>query len=444
MTINMLRGSLWDKMLLFAVPLALTAMLQQIFNTADVLVLGQFVGKEAMAAVGNNVAFIGILVSLFMGLSLGANVLIAQKIGGRSPGEARRAVHTALPLALLSGLGLMLVSLPLTSPLMDVMDVPAEVRDMAESYLFIYLFSIPLSSVYNFEAAIFRSVGDTLTPLLALLAGTLANAALDLALVGPFGGAGVAWATVASLALSAAMLLVALLRRKGIIRLRPRHFQLDKKSLSFIARVGLPAGLQGMVFCLSNLVVQSAINSLGADAMAGCAAAFTLEINVFCVVTSFGQAATTFVGQNFGARKFVRCRRATWVSIGLNSLILSCSIALILLFDRQILSLFNNDPRVIDFGVTRLLYICGPQVINCFLEGFCGALRGYGISMPPALISLVCVCGVRVVWVYTIFARMPSFEVLMSCYVVSWILTTLLIAAFYFFVMHRMKVARVV
>lgn len=442
--IDMLRGSLWDKIILFALPLALTGVMQQLLNAADVFTLGQFVGKNAMAAVGNNISMVGLIVSLMMGLSLGANVVIAQNIGAQKINRAHAAVNTAFVLAIGTGFFFCIVAELLVTPIFYFLEVPSNVVDMAEAYLRIFLSGLPAISLYNFEAAIFRAKGDTQTPLIALAVASGVNILLNLLFVLQFnlGIAGVAAATVIANVVSAIILFIILLKSEGVIKLNLNALIIDKAELFEIIRIGLPAGIQGMVFSLSNLLIQAAINSLGADAMAASAAAFTIEINVFCIMNGFGQAATTFVGQNYGAGNLTRCKRATWVSMGLSAVFMQTLCFFILFFAEEVLSLFNSDPEVIRLGVIRLWYIVLPELINVLMEGLSGALRGYGISLTPAVITLICVCGVRVVWVFTAFAKIPTYATLMAVYPISWFLTTIFLVAAYSYHMKRLKHAR--
>ena len=442
--IDMLHGSLWNKIILFALPLALTGVMQQLLNAADVVTLGKFVGKHAMAAVGNNISMVGLIVSLLMGLSLGANVVIAQNIGAKRIDRAHAAVSTAFVLATAAGFFFCAVGEFLVAPIFYFLEVPKSVVAMAETYLRIFLLGLPAMSLYNFQAAIFRSKGDTRTPLIALAIASGVNIVLNLLFVLQFdlGVAGVASATVLANVVSAIILFRELLKAEGVIKLDFNALHVDKEELFEIVRIGLPAGVQGMVFSLSNLLIQAAINSLGADAMAASAAAFTIEINVFCVVNGFGQAATTFVGQNYGASNLPRCKRVTWLSMGLSAIFMQTLCFVILFFAEEVLSLFNNDPKVIRLGVIRLWYIVAPEIINVVMEGLSGALRGYGISMTPAVITLVCVCGVRVVWVFTAFRSIPTYATLMAVYPISWLITTIFLIAAYFYHMKNLKPAR--
>ncbi|MBQ6006277.1 MAG: MATE family efflux transporter [Selenomonadaceae bacterium] len=440
----MLHGSLWDKIILFALPLAITGVMQQLLNAADVVTLGKFVGKHAMAAVGNNISMVGLISSLMMGLSLGANVVIAQNIGAKRIDRAHSAVSTAFVLAIAAGIFFCILAEFLVAPIFYFLEVPSSVVDMAETYLRIFLLSLPAISLYNFQAAIFRSKGDTRTPLIALALASGVNILLNLLFVLQFdwGVAGVAAATVIANVVSAIILFHELLKAEGVIKLHLNALIVDREELFEIVRIGLPAGIQGMVFSLSNLLIQAAINSLGADAMAASAAAFTIEINVFCVVNAFGQAATTFVGQNYGAGNIQRCKRATWVSMGLSAIFMQTLCCIILFFAEEFLSLFNSDPEVIRLGVIRLWYIVLPELINVIMEGLSGALRGYGISMTPAVITLICVCGTRVIWVFTAFRHIPTYATLMAVYPISWFITAIFLIAAYSYHMKRLKPAR--
>ena len=410
--------------------------MQQLFNTADVAVLGQFVGKNAIAAVGNNTALVGMLISLLMGLSLGANVVIAQFIGAKKLSRVRDSVRTAFFLSIIMGVVICAAAEVLVTPIFKVLAVPDAVAPMAETYL------LPFISVYNFEAAIFRSKGDTQTPLIALALASFLNIALNLIFVAQFdfGINGVAWATTISNAVSAAILFYALLHSSGLVRLKLNAFKFDKPCLKEIVRIGLPAGIQGMVFSLSNLLIQAAINSLGPDAMAASAAAFTIEINVFCLTMGFGQAATTFVSQNYGAGNLPRCKQATWTALKINAILMLILSATILYFDETLVRFFNEDDEVVRLGVIRLWYIIAPELISVVMEIVSGALRGYGISLAPAVITLVCVCGIRITWVFTIFAKIPTYAALMAVYGISWFVTMIFLIAAYRYYVKKLKV----
>lgn len=424
--INMLEGSLWDKMIVFALPLAFTGMLQQLYNAADVAVLGRFVSDVAVAAVGNNVPVIGLIISFCMGLALGVNVVVARALGMKNDRKANEAVRTSFLTAIVFGVVALIIGQLLAGPAMQWLDVPAEVRDDALMYLRVYLLGMPFIAVYNFLAAVFRSQGDTQTPLWALLAASLFNIAGNLlaVLVFNWGIAGVALATVLANLLSSVILFVRLTHLEGPLRLVPSQlFQINSSALRSIVRIGWPAGIQGAVFSISNLVIQSAINSLGPEAMAGSVAAFTIEINVYCFINAFALAATTFVSQNYGARNLERCRRVMWTAMGLNMLATILMTTLVLIFGRNLLGIFTHNPEVIALGMIRIFWVVLPQPISVVMDTLSGCMRGYGYSMPPAMVTLIVICSVRLIWVYTAFPLSPSYETLMMVYPLSWIIT---------------------
>ena len=442
--INKLEGSLWDKIIVFALPIALTGILEQMFNAADVAVLGRFVSTEAMAAVGNNVPIVGLIVTLFLGLSLGANVVIAQYIGARRLAEASRAVHTSLVLSLLAGVSVTLMGEFFAAPLLSLLDVPDAVLPMATLYLRVFLFGMPFMSVYNFASAILRSHGDTGTPLIALLAASVLNIFLDLGFVHLFGMGvdGVAWGTVLSYLVAAFMLIRALRREEGVLRLDVRLLRMRRHHTKRIFVIGLPAAVQGMVFCFANLVIQAALNSLGAEVMAASAAAFTIEINMYCVIAAFQQACTTFVSQNYGAGNLPRCREVTRWSLRLNIVAMLVLGALILFFMRSLLRIFNADPTVVEIGVIRIVYVVVPEIFAVFIDIFSGSMRGYGYSLMPAVVTLVCICGVRLSWVWLVFPHHPTFETLMIIYPISWAVTSMFLYLLYRFYLKHLKVMR--
>lgn len=430
---DMLHGSITDKFLKFALPLVLTGVCQQLFTTADTIVLGQFTGKEAMAAVGSNAPVISMLVSLFLGLSLGANVVIAQAIGARKWLSARHAVHTSLLLGLVIGIVLTVIGELLTSTALEILAVPEEVMRPAETYLRIMLVCLPAMSLYNFAAAIFRSRGNGRTPLMALFVASVLNILLDIAsvLLLEDSVAGVAWGTVLANALSAIILIWALPYEPKPIQLDWRALHWSREELMKTLRIGLPAGIQGVVFALANILIQNAINSLGPDVMAASAAAYVIEINVYCLLLGLGQTTTTFVGQNYGAGNLRRCFRITRIAlvidiVAITALSLSCWF-----FARPILAFFTDDPAVIAFGIVRIFYVTIPQPLNGMIEVLSGALRGYGYSLPPALLALFTICGMRIVWLATVFRWQPDFSSLMLVYPTSWLLTVCLLFGVY-------------
>lgn len=440
--INMLEGSLWNKLIVFALPLAFTGMLQQLYNAADVAVLGRFVSDLAVAAVGNNVPVIGLIISFCMGLSLGVNVVVARALGMKNDRKASEAVRTSFLTAIVFGIIALIIGLVFSDAAMDWLEVPAEVRDHALIYLRVYLLGMPFIAIYNFLAAIFRSQGDTQTPLWALLAASLFNIAGNLfaVLVLDWGIAGVALATVLANLLSAIILFVKLTQIEGPLKLEVSQLlRVDSSSLKSIVSIGLPAGIQGAVYSLSNLVIQSAINSLGPAAMAGSVAAFTIEINVYCFINAFALAATTFVSQNYGARNLDRCYRVMWVTLGLNMCVTILMTALVLVFSRDLLGIFTNSEEVIALGLIRILWVVVPQPLSVVMDTLSGCMRGYGYSLPPAMVTLVVVCSVRLIWVYTAFPMAPTYETLMMVYPLSWVITMAGLIILYVRLIRRIK-----
>ncbi len=436
-TVNMTEGSIGDKLIQVALPLAATAVLQQMFNAADVAVVGRFAGKEAMAAVGSNTPVIGLMVNLFTGISLGTNVVIARMLGAKDERRVKDAVHTSILLAVLGGILLMLVGQGIARPLLTALSVPEEVLDQAVLYLRIYTCGFPVIFLYNFEAAILRSQGNTRTPLICLTLSGILNVILNLIFVIVFrmDVAGVALATVLSNVVSSSLLFVYLMRDKGVLRVEPKYLKISPDILREIIRIGLPAGMQGVLFSISNILIQSAINSLGADIMAGSAAAFNVEICAFFLLNAYVQTLTTFIGQNYGARKPQRCLRITRIAFA-QAMAFTMGISVVLLiFARPLLGLFNNEPAVIEAGLIRMRAILCFEYLDVLMEMFPGAMRGYGRSLPPAVISLIGVVGTRVLWVHLVFPQVHTFKGLVTVYPVTWIITASALAVAYF----RMK-----
>ena len=431
---DMLHGPLASKILLFAIPLACTGILQQLFNAADVMVIGRFVGKHAMAAVGSNSAFIGLMVNLFVGISLGANVIIARYTGQGNKEKVHQAVHVAILVALIGGIIMTVVGETVTNPLLVLLGVPDEVFALSRLYLRVYLLGMPVILLYNFESAIFRSQGNTKTPLICLTISGCVNVVFNLFFVLVCGRSvdGVALGTVLSNAISSVLLFILLVKSPSEVRIRKADMHLHKDVLKEMFRIGLPAGLQGCVFSISNIMVQSAINSLGADIMAGSSAAFNIEIMAYYLANSFGQACTTFIGQNHGAGNLERCKSVTHWSLFLATISTAIVSVLVVIFAPDLIRIFNSDPTVIENGAIRLYWIVGFECINMLIELFSGCMRGYGYSLVPALVALIGICGVRIIWIYTIFAAHHTFGTLMVVYPFSWVVTSIVLIGVYF------------
>ncbi len=430
-SMDMVNGSLGDKIVRYAIPLAVTGILQQLFNAADLAVVGRFSGKEAMAAVGSNAPVIGLLVNLFVGISLGSNVIIAKSIGQRDDENISKAVHTSVVVALLGGVFLAVLGEFLAPEIVKMLDVPGDVYPLAVKYLRIYLAGMPVILLYNFEAAIFRSCGNTQTPLAALVVSGVLNVILNLFFVLGLGMDvdGVATATVLSNLVSSILLLAALMKTELAIRIDLRKLRVHGHVLGQILKIGIPAGIQGMIFSFANLIIQSAVNSLGTTVMAASSAAFNLEVFSYYIMNSFGQACTTFVGQNYGAGKGDRCRKVLKLCLLQSFVSTAVSSVLILLFSTPLLGIFNTDPDVIAAGRIRLEYIFFAYLFSFAQETLSGYLRGFGVSFIPAACAVVGICGVRLTWIFTVFRQSPSFTTVMQVYPLSLGITAAVILA---------------
>jgi putative MATE family efflux protein len=418
---DLIHGPLAGSMAAYALPVALTGILQQLFNAADVAVVGRFVGTEAMAAVGTDSPLVALLINFFTGLSLGATVIIATAIGEQNKEKVHRGVHTSLLLSLIAGVLAAVIGEFAAVPVISMMDVPAEVFSMAVLYMRIYLAGLPVIVLYNFLSAVFRSAGNTEDPLLALVVSGVINVILNIFFVAGLGMDvdGVALATVISNAVSSVMLIILLSRAKSEIRLRWQEMKIDRAVMKKILRIGVPSGIQGMIFSIANIIIQTAINSLGTIIMAASSAAFNIEACAYYVVNAFGQACTTFVGQNNGAGNQKRCVRCLYDALGLDYVFTGVACVILLIFGRPILSLFNENPDVITYGYLRLEMIFFSFLFSIVQEVLSGYLRGYGISALPALLSVVGICGVRIFWIFSIFQRSPSLHTIMLAYPVS-------------------------
>ncbi len=431
---DLLNGPLWNKIPLFALPLAATGILEQLFNASDLAVVGNFAGAErtaAVAAVGANSPIINLLVNLFIGISLGANVVIANAVGRGDRETVRRTVHTAVLMSLIGGVLTAVLGELLSGWLLGLLKVPADVLPLALRYLRIYLLGMPVILLYNFEAAIFRSVGDTRTPLLALALSGVLNVALNLFFVAvlKLTVSGVAIATVLSNAVSAAILWGRLTRTGRDIRLEPKALALDRAVLGSILRIGLPAGIQSAVFSAANIVIQSAINSLGKTVMAASSAAYNIETFAYYLLTSFGQACTTFVGQNYGAGQIKRCKRTLLLCLGENYALTGTVMGVILLLGRPLLSVFDREPEVVELGYVRLAMVFGAYLFTILYDGMSGYLRGFGISAAPAALTMTGVCGVRLAWIFFVFPAHRTFRSIMLVFPISLAVTAVLIFA---------------
>lgn len=430
--IDMLNGSIWNMIPRYALPVAMTSILEQLFNASDIAVVGNFTGANgttAVAAVGANSSIIGLLVNLFVGIALGANVVIANSIGHNDNNTVHRAVHTSVIMSVAGGIMVTVIGELVASPLLKSLNVPDDVFPYALLYLRIYLLGMPVILLYNFESAIFRSIGETKIPLEALAISGVINVILNLffVIVLKMTVNGVATATVIANAISSFVLFRKLMKTDAVIRLEVKKLKFDIPVFSRIMKIGLPAGIQSAVFSVANIVIQSAINSLGTVVMAASSAAFNLEILAYYILNSFSQACTTFVGQNYGAGQIKRCKRTLILCLIEDAIASGVAILIVLLAGRFLLSLFDKTPEVIDVGFVRLKIIFSAYVFSMLYEVMSGYLRGFGISLVPAILTTIGVCGTRIFWIYVIFPAHRNFETIMTAYPVSLSITALLI-----------------
>lgn len=430
--LDILNGSIWNKLPKYALPVAATGILEQLFNASDIAIVGNFASQNrtaAIAAVGANSPIIGVILNLFIGISLGTNVVIANAIGRKDREDVEKAVHTSVLTALIGGILVAILGELCIGNVLKLLNVPADVLPYATLYIRIYLLGMPVIFLYNFEAAIFRSTGDTKIPLQALAMSGILNVILNLIFVVVLHMTvnGVAIATVIANVVSSVVLFIRLTRADKWIRITPSRIRIDRSCLLKILRIGLPAGIQSMVFNLANVVIQAAINSLGTVVIAASSAAYNIEILVYYIFNSFSQACTTFVGQNYGAGQIKRCRRTLLLCLLEDSLASVCAIIIILFSGKFLLSLFNSDPQVIAIGYTRLLLVFTAYIFSMLYEVMSGYLRGFGISLVPAILTILGVCGVRISWVYFVFPLHRNFQTLMLVYPVSLATTAVLI-----------------
>ena len=418
-------GPMLQKIILFSLPLAASSILQLLFNAADVVVVGRFAGSTALAAVGSNGALINLLVNLFVGLSLGANVVAARCFGAKDERGVQNTVQTAVTLGLVSGVLLAFVGFFAARGLLELMSCPEDVIDLSTLYLKVYFIGMPMTMLYNFNAALLRAVGDTRRPLYCLAASGIINVVLNLVFVILFhmSVAGVALATIISQTVSAILVTVLLVREEGALHLDLRHLGFHKGILIQILKIGLPAGLQSTVFSLSNVVIQSAINSFGSTVVAGNSAASNIEGFIYTGMNAFAQAAVTFTSQNVGASRYDNLDR-----VMRNCLLCAVVVGLVLgggayLAGEGLLHFYSSDETVVAAGLARMKVICTSYFLCGIMDTLASCLRGRGYSVLPMIVSLIGSCLLRLVWIATIFQLFRSTTTLYISYPLSWLLT---------------------
>ena len=439
--VDMLHGPLLKKMVLFALPLALGSVFQQLFNMVDSAVVGQFASSEALAAVGANASVVNLFINFFVGISVGSSALIANYIGSGNEKNISKGVHTSISIALICGIFLAVFVQFVAKPLLLLMGTPQNIINLAVLYLRIYAVGMPFILLYNFGSAILRSAGNSKTPFYALVVGGIVNACLNLVLVIVFhlSVAGVAIATVVSNVLSSLIVMYSLSHEEDTLRFDFHRLAISKNELIKVLKIGVPAGLQGTVFSLSNVIIQSSLNSFGSTVIAGNTAAINFEYIGYCIVNGFSQAATTFVGQNYGAKEYERCHKvwklALFTGMGI-AFVIDMTVVLLRV---PLVHLFTSDEKVIAYAIQRVLQIMTFHWLLGTYEITGSALRGYGKSLAPALLTIFGTCVVRFVWVYFVNNFYHTYTMLLLVYPISWIMTGALTIGCYFFTRKKLE-----
>lgn len=425
--INMCSGPILPKMLLFTVPLMFSSILQLLFNAADIIVVGRFAGDNSLAAVGSNTALIGLLTNLFVGVSIGTNVLAARYYSAKEEKDLSETVHTSMFLALASGIFLTLVGVVFARTILIIMQTPAEVLGLATLYLVIYFFGMTPMMIYNFGSAVLRAVGDTRRPLVYLAVAGIINVVLNMffVIILRLDVAGVAIATVISQCVSAALVVRCLMHESGGIRYVAADTRVHTDKLVKILRIGVPAGIQGVLFSLSNVVIQSTINTFGAVTMAGNSAAANVEMFVYFAMNSFYQAIISFTSQNMGVGNVKRVRSILKTGLACSTAVGFVLGMLCVVFGHALLSIYSPSEAVIEAGLARFRIVASLYFLCGIMDGMVGALRGLGYSVMPTVVTLIGACGLRLVWIYALFLT-PAFRTVTAVYLsypVSWIIT---------------------
>lgn len=439
---DMCSGPILSKVLIYAFPLMLSGILQLLFNAADVIVVGRFAGSQSLAAVGSTSALINLLVNVFIGLSVGVNVLVAQYYGAKKEDDVNETVHTAITISLISGVVLIFIGLVASRPLLELMGTPDDVIDKSTMYMRIYFAGMPVIMLYNFGSAILRAVGDTRRPLYYLSVAGVVNVVLNIFFVTQFNMdvAGVALATVLSQVISAGLVIRCLVQHDGCLKLRIRDLGISTPKLKRIVQVGLPAGMQGAIFSISNVLIQSSVNSFGSIAMAGNTTAQNIEGFIYTAMNAIYQTNLSFTSQNYGGKKYGRINKITMTCIGVVTVV-GLVLGLAAYGAGEFLvGIYSSDPEVIQYGLKRLAIFGTTYFICGIMDTMVGSIRGLGYSILPMCVSLTGACAFRVVWIYTVFQWNRTLTTLYLSYPASWTVTT--IAHVICFILIRQKLPK--
>ena len=426
-------GVIWKQLLLFFFPILIGTFFQQLYNTVDTIIVGQFVGTEALAAVGTTGTVINLLVGFFVGVASGATVIISQYFGANDRENLSKSVHTSMALAVAGGIVIMAFGIVTARPTMLAMGVPDDIMDDAVLYMNVYYLGIIGNLIYNIGTGVLRAIGDSRMPLYVLIVCCLANVVLDLLFVVVFhwGVFGVAFATILSQLISAVLLMIRLMGTQEAYRVELRKIRFHKDILKNVVRIGLPAGLQSVMYSFSNILIQASINSFGTTAIAAWAAIGKIDGFIWMVMNAFGIAVTTFAGQNFGARQYDRMKRCTRVGLGMCLGTIIALSALLFIFRYQLLMFFTGDAEVVNIGAQFCLVLAPSYFTFVFIEILSGAIRGAGEALQPMLITCIGVCGLRVVWILLVVPYWHTMQMVAMNYPVSWVITAVIFVIYY-------------
>lgn len=439
--IDMTTGPLFSKILLFSLPLMFSGMLQLLFNAADVIVVGRFAGEDSLAAVGAAGSLTNLFTNLFIGFSVGTNVLAAQAIGSKDRRMANETVHTSVLFSIICGVCIAIAGIFMAEPMLLWMDTPADVIDKAALYMRMYFLGMPAMMLYNFGYAVMRALGDTKRPMYYLVFAGIVNVVLNIVFVTQFNMdvAGVAIATVISQVISAVLIIRALTKLDNECRLNLKNLHIDSRVMLRMIRIGLPAGIQSTMFSVSNVIIQSSINFFGKTVIAGNAAAGNIEGFVYVAMNTFHQTAISFTSQNYGARRFDRIKKI-FIQCTLTVAVVGTGLsAIVLAFSEGLLSFYSTSDEVIKYGVIRLSYICATYFLCGIMETIVGSIRGLGSSVIPMIFSVVWACLFRSIWVFTAFEKNKTLGTLYVSYPISWIMTILCLFIYFLWFYKRVK-----
>lgn len=429
----MTEGVIWKEILLFSIPLLLGNLFQQLYNAVDSVVVGNYIGAQALAAVGSSAPVINLLVSFFMGLAVGAGVIISRYFGARKKEELHIAVHTSLALTFAAGLVMTLIGVLISPYVLQWVGTPSDVMDSSVLYLRIYFLGILSVMVYNMGSGILRAVGDSRNPLYFLIVSSVTNIILDMLFVIVFhmGIAGVGWATLIAQTISAVLTMLLLMRTKEEYQVKLKHIRFHKHMLYEIVRLGLPSGLQNAIVSFSNVIVQSNINAFGSLAMAGCGSYTKIDGFAILPVMSYSMALTTFTGQNMGAKKYDRVKQGAKTGILMSVLTIVCISALLLMLGPNVLAIFSSDPTVINYGLYMMHVLAPGYIFLAISHAFNGIIRGAGITTVPMIVMVTCWCGLRMAWILTSVPLFHDIGVVFMGWPLTWIASALWLFLYY-------------